>query len=78
MPSRNEKESLRFPARFESQTPLPNSADAEQLREQVQQFVREAERRDPSKSEELVSTVLDHVAREFFRHHAQKKRSRTL
>jgi chorismate mutase len=69
---------MRFRARLETQTPLPSGADAEQLRERVQEYLREAERRDPSKSEELVSTVLDHVARDLFRHHAQKKRPRTL
>jgi hypothetical protein len=78
MPSRNENGSMRFRARLESLTPLPSGEDADQLRNKVQEYIREAERRDPSKSEELVSTVLDHVARDFFRHHAQKKRQRTL
>ncbi len=78
MPSRNENESMRFRARLESQTPLPSGEDADQLREQVQEYIREAERRGSSKSEELVSMVLDHVARDFFRYQVQKKRSRTL
>jgi hypothetical protein len=69
---------MRFQARLESLTPLPSGEDADQLRNKVQEYIRAAERRDPSKSDELVSTVLDHVARDFFRHHAQKKRQRTL
>jgi hypothetical protein len=69
---------MRFRARLESQTPLPSGEDADQLREQVQEYIREAERRGSSKSEELVSTVLDHVARDFFRYQVQKKRSRAL
>jgi hypothetical protein len=78
MPSRKQNESIHFRARLETQTPLPNGADAAQLRDRVQQFVREAERREPSKYEEMVSTVLDGVARDFFRYQVQKKRSRTL
>jgi hypothetical protein len=69
---------MRFRARLESQTPLPSGADAEQLRQQVQQYIWEAERCDPSESEELVSRVVDQVARDFFRHRIQKKRSRTV
>ncbi len=78
MPSRNENESMRFQARLESLTPLPSGENADQMRNKVHEYIREAERRDPSKSDELVSTVLDHVARDFFRHPVQKKRLRTL
>ena len=75
MPSRNE--SMRSLARLESQTPLPSDADTDKLREQVQDYVQEAERRAPSKSGEMVSTVLDRVARDLFRHHLQKKTRRS-
>ena len=76
MPSRNE--SLRSLARLESQTPLPSDADTVKLQEQVQEYVREAKRRAPSKSGEMVSTVLDRVARDFFRRHLQKKTRRPV
>jgi hypothetical protein len=70
MPSRKQNESIHLRAGL--------GADAAQLRDRVQQFVREAERREPSKYEEMVSTVLDGVARDFFLYQVQKKRSRTL
>jgi hypothetical protein len=71
------KESLRFRERLESQTPLPSEADTDRLREEVHEYVREAQRRAPSKSGEMVSTVLDRVARDYFRRHLQKKTRRT-
>jgi hypothetical protein len=46
------------------------------LQEQVEDFVREAKRRDPSEPNELVSTVLDIVARDYFRHAILKQRRR--
>ena len=71
------KESLRFRERLESQAPLPSETDTDRLREEVHEYVREAQRRAPSKSGEMVSTVLDRVARDFFRHHLQKKTRRS-
>jgi hypothetical protein len=44
------------------------------LQKQVEDFVREARRRDPSEPNELVSSVVDTVARDYFRHAILKQR----
>jgi hypothetical protein len=44
---------------------------AQQFRQRSQrlgQFIREAKRRDPSQSDQMVSTVIETVARKYFRH----------
>jgi hypothetical protein len=46
------------------------------LQAQVADYVREAKRRDQSEPNELVSTVVDTVARDFFRHAILKQRRR--
>ena len=65
MPSRNE--SARALARRQLETPISNDANLLNLQKQVEDFVREARRRDPSEPNELVSTVVDTVARDYFR-----------
>jgi hypothetical protein len=72
MPSRNE--SARAQARLQLQTPISDDASLPKLPEQVADYVREAKHRDPSEPNELISTVLDEVARDYFRHHAKKQR----
>ena len=72
MPSRNE--SARALARLQLETPISNDANLLNLQKQVEDFVREAKRRDPSEPNELVSTVVDTVARGYFRHAIQKQR----
>jgi hypothetical protein len=78
MPSRNE--SARAFARLKLETPISDDANLLNLQKQVEDFVREAKRRDPSEPNELVSTVLDTVARDYFRHAilSQRRRARTL
>ena len=71
MPSRNE--SARALARLQLETPISNDANLN-LQKQVEDFVREARRRDPSEPNELVSTVVDTVARDYFRHAILKQR----
>jgi len=66
MPSRNE--SARALARLQLETPISNDANLLNLQKQVEDFVREARHRDPSEPNELVSTVVDTVARDYFRH----------
>src|SRR5260370_7047802 len=66
MPSRNE--SARARARLQLETPISNDANLLNLQKQVEDFVREARHRDPSEPNELVSTVVDTVARDYFRH----------
>ena len=72
MPSRNE--SARALARLQLETPISNGANLLNLQKQVEDFVREARRRDPSEPNELVSTVVDTVARDYFRHAILKQR----
>ena len=74
MPSRNE--STRARARLQSETPMSDDASLLNLQEQVEGFVREAKRRDPSEPNELLSTVIDIVARDFFRHAVLKQQRR--
>jgi hypothetical protein len=71
MPSRNESAAL---ARLQLETPISNDANLLNLQKQVEDFVREARRRDPSEPNELVSTVVDTVARDYFRHAILKQR----
>ena len=72
MPSRNE--SARALARLQLETPISNDANLLNLQKQIEDFVREARRRDPSEPNELVSTVVDTVARDYFRHAILKQR----
>jgi len=72
MPSRNE--SARALARLQLETPISNDANLLNLQKQVEDFVREARHRDPSEPSELVSTVVDTVARDYFRHAILKQR----
>ena len=74
MSSRNE--SARACARLQLETPISNDANLLKLQAQVADFVREAKRRDPSEPNELVSTVIDIVARDFFRHAVLKQHRR--
>jgi len=72
MPLRNE--SARALARLELEAPISDDAHLHNLQKQVEDFVREAKRRDPSEPNELVSTVVDTIARDYFRHAILKQR----
>jgi hypothetical protein len=74
MPSRNE--STRAIARLQKETPISDDASLLELQEQAADYVREAKRRAPSEPDELVSSVLDAVARDYFRHAIRKQRTR--
>jgi hypothetical protein len=75
MPSRNE--STRANARLEQQTPISDDASLLKLQEQAADYVREAKRRAPLEHDELVSSVLDAVARDYFRHAIRRQLKRT-
>ena len=66
MSSRNEH--VRAQVRLQQETPITDDASLLPLQEEAAAIVREAKRRDPSETDELVSTVLDEVARGYFRH----------
>ena len=72
MPSRKEA----APARtwLQLETPVIEDASLLKLQEQAADYVREAKRRNPSEPDELVSSVVDAVARDYFRHVVQKRR----
>ena len=72
MPSRNE--SARARTRLQLETPIFEDASLLKLQEQAADYVREAKHRDPSEPNELISTVLDEVARDYFRHAIRKQR----
>jgi hypothetical protein len=72
MPSRNE--STRAFARLQLETPISDDASLLKLQEQAAEYVREAKRRAPSEPDELVSSVMDAIARDYFRHAIEKKR----
>ena len=72
MPSRNE--TARAHARLQLETPISDDANLLKLQEQLADYVREAKRRDPTEPNELISTVIDAVARDYFRHAIRKHR----
>ena len=72
MSSRNE--SACGLARLQLKTPISDDANLLKLQAQFADFVREAKRRDPSEPNELVSRVVDTVARDYFRHAILKQR----
>jgi hypothetical protein len=74
MPPRNE--STRGIARIQLETPVSVDASLLELQEQAAEYVREAKRRAPSEPNELVSAVVDAVARDYFRHAIEKQRKR--
>jgi hypothetical protein len=75
MPSRNE--STRATARLQLEAPVSDDAGLLELQEQAAGYVREAKRRAPSEPDELVFSVLDAVARDYFRHAIKKQLKRT-
>jgi hypothetical protein len=74
MPPRNE--STRAIARLQLETPVSVDASLLELQEQAAEYIREAKRRAPSEPNELVSAVVDAVARDYFRHAIEKQRKR--
>jgi hypothetical protein len=70
------RETTRARARLEAETPISNDMDLINLQEQAEEYVREAKRSDPSGPNELVSSVVDAVARNYAAHIIQKQRRR--
>jgi hypothetical protein len=66
MPSRTE--TTRAFERLRLATPICDDASLVKLEQDVAGYLREARRRDASGSDELISTVLEKVARQYFRH----------
>jgi hypothetical protein len=72
MPSRNE--GARARARIQLEAPVTDDASLLKLQDQAADYVREAKRRNASEPNELLSTVIDAVARNYFRHALRKHR----
>jgi hypothetical protein len=71
MPSN--RESTRARERLQSATPICDDVSLLKLEEKVAEYVREAKRHDALEPDELVSTVVDAVARNYFRHVLRKQ-----
>ena len=66
MPSRNE--TMRAFERPGLETPIGDDASLVKLEQDVAEYLHEAKRRDASGPDELISAVVDKVARAYFRH----------
>jgi hypothetical protein len=73
MSSRN-KGARAPPASIQLKTPVSDDAALHKLQDQAANYVREAKRVNPSEPDELLSTVIDAVARDYFRHLLRKHR----
>jgi hypothetical protein len=71
MPSRNVRARAR--ARLQQETPIADDASLLPLQEEAASIVREAKRREPLGTNELLSAVIDEVARNYFRHTHQRR-----
>jgi hypothetical protein len=71
MPSRNE--STRARERLQTLTPICEEASLLTLDKEAGEYVREAKCRDTLESDELISTVVDAIARDYFRHVLRKQ-----
>ena len=70
MPS--EREFARARKRLQLATPICDDASLLKLEEEVAEYLREAKRREASGPDELVSTIVHAVARNYFRHILKK------
>jgi hypothetical protein len=59
--------------RLQLATPICDDASLLKLEEELAEYLREAKRRDASGSDELISTVMDEVARNYFRYILRKQ-----
>ena len=71
MASRNKCERSR--ARLQRETPISDDASLLVLQEQAAEYVRESKRRDALELDEMISAVVDAVARGYFQHVLRKK-----
>jgi hypothetical protein len=74
MASRNECVHSR--ARLQRETPISDDASLLVLQEQAAEYVRESKRRDTSEPDELITSVIDTIARGYFQHVVLRKQLR--
>jgi hypothetical protein len=70
------RETARARARLEAETPISNDLDLIKLQKQAEEYLREAKRRDPLGPNELISSVVDAVARNYAAHTIKKQQRR--
>ena len=68
-------ETARAGERLQLETPISDDVDLLKLQDQAVEYISEAKRRDPAGPNELVSSVIDAVARDYVGH-VIRKRSR--
>jgi hypothetical protein len=73
MPSRTGSTRAHALVRLQLEAPIPDNANLHQLQEQVADCVREANRREAIEPDELISTVVDAVARDYFQYTLRKQ-----
>jgi hypothetical protein len=64
---------MRARERLESATPISDDANLLKLDEEAAEYVREVRRRNALGTDELVSTVVNEVARNYFRYILRKQ-----
>jgi hypothetical protein len=74
MPSRSELARAR--ARLQLETPISGDVDLLKMQDQAVEYISEAKRRDPAGPNELISSVIDAVARNYIGHVIRKQRRR--
>jgi hypothetical protein len=72
MPSRSEIAR----ARLQLETPISGDEDLLKMQDQAVEYISEAKRRDPAGPNELISCVIDAVARNYVGHVIRKQRRR--
>jgi hypothetical protein len=79
MPSRSELASrarARERARHDlASMPISDDETLLKLQGQAEEYLREAKQRNPSESDELISTIIDAVSRKYFLHAVRKKQT---
>jgi hypothetical protein len=77
MPVRNEaasRERARQRARHDLESmPISDDENLHKLQDEAVEYLREAKRRNPSETDELISTIIDAVSRKYFHHAVRKK-----
>jgi hypothetical protein len=76
MPLRNGSIRAHALVRLQLEAPIPDDANLLELEDQAANYIREAKRREPSENKELVSIVVDSVARNYFEHAIRKQQQR--
>jgi hypothetical protein len=67
------RESARARERLQSATPICDDASLSKFEETVAEYIREAKSRDLLQPSELISTMVDAVARNYYRHKLRKQ-----